>query len=79
MYASGDLVCQGIGVSVIGAMMLSLVWQFISRLRDKSRIDPNVCEECGYDLRATPQRCPECGTVNKRDETPTGRVADEVY
>ena len=43
------------------AIPLPTIW--LERRRKKVRAEMlGLCPKCGYDLRASPERCPECGT-----------------
>jgi hypothetical protein len=48
----------------IAALSLPLTAVRSIKWRRRQRSKVGCCAKCGYDLRATPQRCPECGTAS---------------
>lgn len=47
---------------LIGCIVLSVL-RLLGRLLRSSEPGPGCCAECGYDLRASHGRCPECGAA----------------
>jgi len=50
-------------VGVTGILPLYWPVVFYRRKKMKGRMEGGLCLACGYDLRATPGRCPECGAI----------------
>jgi hypothetical protein len=46
----------------IAASIFPLAW-IIRHLKRGNHSDDGLCSHCGYDMRATPSRCPECGAI----------------
>jgi hypothetical protein len=61
-----QLTCRAIGAPmwILGApLLLPLAITSIRNRRSVRRRRAGLCVCCGYDLRASPERCPECGQV----------------
>jgi hypothetical protein len=69
-HLTGDAIFQGVTFEIIAipywviippTAALPAIW-LLSRRRRRHRLKGGQCLKCGYDLRESKEKCPECGT-----------------
>ena len=59
--------------SLATACLVPLAILLAKGMRRRKRLRAGLCVRCGYDLRATADQCPECGTAARRAARGSGR------
>jgi hypothetical protein len=62
-------------LTVAAALPLAASTRFLVTWRKRRRRHKGLCAPCGYDLRASTDRCPECGTAINANLVKQSRIA----
>ena len=64
-YVLRQLACPYWFIALLTAILPAARLVAWRRRARRLRMRPGLCQHCGYDCRATPDRCPECGRETK--------------
>jgi hypothetical protein len=72
----GDLLILALLLPGLLIVILVVAIVLPRALRDEKRLRQNLCLHCGYDLRESSDRCPECGASTMPPDPPPAQERD---